>query len=37
MDLIDNQGEDLDAVTKAWVEDHHDVWQPWVDQALAGS
>ena len=37
MDLIDNQGEDLDAVTKAWVDDHTDVWQPWVDQALAGS
>ncbi len=37
MDLIDNEGQDLDAVTRAWVEDNRAVWQPWVDQALAGS
>jgi len=37
MDLIDNQGEDLDEVTEAWVEENRSTWQPWVDQALAGS
>ncbi len=37
MDLIDNQGEDLDAVTQAWVDANRDVWQPWVDAALSGS
>ncbi len=37
MNLIDNEGQDLDAVTKAWVEENRAVWQPWVDQAMAGS
>lgn len=37
MNLIDNEGQDLDAVTKAWVEENRDLWQPWVDQAMAGS
>ena len=37
MDLIDNQGENLDEVTRAWVDENRDVWQPWVDEALAGS
>ena len=37
MNLIDNHGEDLDAVTRAWVEENRDTWQPWVDAALSGS
>lgn len=37
MDLIDNQGEDLNAVTKAWVDENRDTWQPWADAAIAGS
>jgi glycine betaine/proline transport system substrate-binding protein len=37
MDLIDNQGQDLDKVTQAWVDQHEDVWKPWVDAAMAGS
>jgi glycine betaine/proline transport system substrate-binding protein len=37
MDLIDNQGEDLDQVTEAWVEENRATWQPWVDQAMSGS
>ena len=36
MALIDNEQQDLDEVTKAWVEDNRDVWQPWVDDALGG-
>jgi glycine betaine/proline transport system substrate-binding protein len=34
MDLIDNQGQDALEVTKRWVEDNQDVWQPFVDQAM---
>lgn len=37
MNLIDNEGEDLDAVTQAWVDENRDVWQPWVDAAMSGS
>ena len=37
MDLIDNQGQDLDKVTQDWVDSHEDIWQPWVDAAMAGS
>jgi ABC-type proline/glycine betaine transport system substrate-binding protein len=34
MDLIDNQGQDALEVTKRWVEDNQDAWQPFVDQAM---
>ena len=37
MDLIDNQGQDLDEVTRAWVEENRDTWQPWVESATSGS
>ncbi|MCR9221110.1 MAG: ABC transporter substrate-binding protein [Alphaproteobacteria bacterium] len=31
---IDKDGEDLDAVTKAWVAENQAVWRPWVDAAM---
>lgn len=37
MNLVDNQGKDLDKVTTAWVDNNKDVWKPWVDAALAGT
>ncbi|WP_315928227.1 ABC transporter substrate-binding protein [Mesorhizobium sp. SP-1A] len=30
---VDKQGKDLDAVAKAWIDDHESVWQPWIDAA----
>ncbi len=37
MDLIDNQQQDLIAVTNRWLDDNTDVWQPMVDAAMNGS
>lgn len=31
---IDRGGEDLDAVTREWVENNRDVWEPWVAAAM---
>jgi ABC-type proline/glycine betaine transport system substrate-binding protein len=28
------RGEDLEAVTKAWVEENESVWRPWLDAAV---
>jgi glycine betaine/proline transport system substrate-binding protein len=30
---VDKKGEDLDAVTKEWVDQHEQVWKPWLDAA----
>ena len=30
---VDKKGEDLDKVTKAWIDAHPDVWQPWIKAA----
>ena len=30
---IDKNGQDIDAITKAWIDLHPDVWQPWVKSA----
>jgi len=30
---IDNRGEDLDTVVKAWVDANESIWRPWVDAA----
>lgn len=37
MTAIDVEGQDVVAVTEQWVEDNQDVWQPWVDDAMAGN
>lgn len=34
MGLIDNEGQDAQEVAKKWVDEHEDVWKPWVDQAM---
>ncbi|MEX2647979.1 MAG: ABC transporter substrate-binding protein [Alphaproteobacteria bacterium] len=34
MDLVDNQGQDVREVTSKWLDEHEDVWRPWVDQAM---
>jgi len=34
MDLVDNQGKDAKAVTKAWVDANKAVWKPWVEAAM---
>jgi glycine betaine/proline transport system substrate-binding protein len=34
MDLVDNQGQDVREVTAKWLDEHEDVWKPWVDQAM---
>ncbi len=31
---VDSNGEDLDAVVKAWVDENEATWKPWVDGAL---
>ena len=36
MGRIDNDGEDLVAVTSEWVDNNQDYWQPFVDEAMAG-
>lgn len=33
---IDKKGEDLDAVTKAWIDAHQSTWEPWI-KAASGS
>ena len=30
---VDKKGEDLDKVTKEWIDAHPDVWQPWIKAA----
>ncbi len=30
---VDKKGEDLDKVTKAWIDQHPEVWQPWIKAA----
>ena len=30
---VDKKGEDLDAVVKEWVDQHEQVWKPWLDAA----
>jgi ABC-type proline/glycine betaine transport system substrate-binding protein len=30
---VDKKGENLDAVTKEWIDQHESVWQPWVKAA----
>jgi glycine betaine/proline transport system substrate-binding protein len=30
---VDKKGEDLDKVTKEWIDSHQDVWQPWIKAA----
>ena len=30
---VDKKGEDLDKVTKEWIDSHKDVWQPWIKAA----
>jgi glycine betaine/proline transport system substrate-binding protein len=30
---VDKKGQDLDAVTKNWIDTHQSVWQPWIDAA----
>ncbi|MBC6439220.1 MAG: ABC transporter substrate-binding protein [Rhodospirillales bacterium] len=34
MGLIDNDGEDLMAVTREWIDSNPDTWQPYVDKAM---
>ena len=34
MDLVDNQGQDVRAVTAQWLDDNEAVWKAWVDQAM---
>ena len=34
---LDQEGGDLEEVTKAWVDDNEATWRPWVDAAMAGS
>ena len=34
MAAVDVRGEDLEAVTKAWVEENESVWRPWLDAAV---
>jgi ABC-type proline/glycine betaine transport system substrate-binding protein len=34
MAAVDVRGEDLETVTKAWVEENQSVWQPWLDAAV---
>lgn len=33
MQRVDKKGEDIDAVTKEWLEKNEAVWKPWVDAA----
>ena len=35
MKAVDVDGEDVKAVSKAWVENNADVWKPWVESAMA--
>ncbi len=37
MGKVDNDGVDLMEATGAWLDNNPDVWQPMVDQAMAGS
>jgi len=30
---VDKKGQDIDTITKAWIDSHQDVWQPWVKGA----
>ena len=30
---VDKKGENLDAVTKDWIDQHESVWQPWMKAA----
>ena len=30
---VDKKGEDLDAVTKDWIDHNESVWKPWVQAA----
>jgi glycine betaine/proline transport system substrate-binding protein len=30
---VDKKGEDIDTVTKEWIDQHQAVWQPWIDAA----
>ncbi len=30
---VDKKGEDLDKVTKNWIDQHQSVWEPWVKAA----
>jgi glycine betaine/proline transport system substrate-binding protein len=30
---VDKKGEDLDAVAKEWIDQHEQVWKPWLDAA----
>lgn len=30
---IDQEGKDIDAVVKKWIESHEDVWKPWIEAA----
>jgi glycine betaine/proline transport system substrate-binding protein len=32
---IDKKGADVDAVTKAWIDQHPEIWQPWVKAAAS--
>ena len=32
---VDKKAQDIDAVTKAWIDSHQDVWQPWVKGAAS--
>ena len=34
MDLVDNQGQDVRAVTAKWLDENESVWRPWVEQAM---
>ncbi|MSP81378.1 MAG: glycine/betaine ABC transporter substrate-binding protein [Alphaproteobacteria bacterium] len=34
MGLVDNDDQDAQEVAKKWVDEHEDVWKPWVDQAM---
>lgn len=34
MDQVDNQGQDAREVTAKWLDEHPDVWKPWVEQAM---
>ena len=36
MIAVDVNGEDLEKVTKTWVDDNEEIWRPWVDAAMAG-
>lgn len=37
MGKVDNEGVDLMEATNEWLDNNQDVWQPMVDQAMAGS